>query len=91
MDTPAAPPFGSHAAPAGRLLRAFTAHPASVGESYFQHLASAAGFSGRMLFGGCACLLHAVFPFLCVRTGSRCITELHERMVLKRSRLRPRD
>jgi hypothetical protein len=41
-----------------------------------------------MLRGAVCCELHAVFPFLCVDTGSQAITELHERMVEKRSRLR---
>ena len=66
------------------LLRPFTEHPASVGESYWQHLRRAVGFGARMVCGGCACLVHAFLPFLFVRTGSTCIQELHERMVLKR-------
>ena len=65
-------------------LRPFTDHPASVGESYWQHLRRAIGFGARMVGGGCACLVHAFLPFLFVRTGSTCIQELHERMVLKR-------
>jgi hypothetical protein len=71
------------------LRRLFTAHPASVGESYFTHLAHALGFAARMFLGSLACLVHAVFPFLCVKTGSRCITDLHDRMVANRDR-RPR-
>jgi hypothetical protein len=38
-----------------------------------------------MLGGGLACLLHAIFPFAFRRTGSECITELHERMVTHRN------
>src|SRR3546814_11325519 len=33
-----------------------------------------------------ACLIHALLPFLFVRTGSRAITELHDRMVVSRQR-----
>jgi hypothetical protein len=69
------------------IHRLFSAHPASVGESYLQHLRVALGFSGRLLFAGIACLVHAVFPFLCERTGSNCILELHERMVSRRRRV----
>jgi len=70
------------------LTRAFTAHPATVGETYRQHLRMASGFALRMFLGACACLVHAVFPFLFERTGSRCISELHERMVTARTRHR---
>ena len=66
------------------IHRWFSAHPASVGESYLQHLRVALGFAGRLLCAGLACLVHAVFPFLCERTGSNCILELHERMVSRR-------
>jgi len=70
------------------LTRAFTAHPASVGESYTQHLRMASGFALRLLGAACACLVHALLPFLFERTGSRCISELHERMVTSRTRYR---
>ena len=68
------------------LRSLFTEHPASVGETYFQHLGSAAGFAGTMFLGGMACLLHAIFPFAFQRTGSTFITQLHERMVTNRAR-----
>jgi Family of unknown function (DUF6356) len=64
----------------------FTAHPASVGETYFEHLRSAVGFSQSMIFGGIACLVHAIFPFLFTTTGSSVIRQLHERMITKRTR-----
>jgi Family of unknown function (DUF6356) len=66
------------------LLRAFTQHPASVGESYGEHLFRAVYFGTRMVFAGLACLLHGVLPFLFVRTGSRAIAELNDRMVVNR-------
>jgi len=66
------------------LLRAFTEHPASVGESYGEHLFRAVCFGTRMVFAGLACLLHGVLPFLFVRTGSRAIAELNDRMVVNR-------
>jgi hypothetical protein len=68
------------------LRTLFSEHPASVGESYFEHMAHALGFAGRMLVGSLACLVHAFLPFLCVKTGSRCIDELHDRMVANRDR-----
>jgi Family of unknown function (DUF6356) len=66
------------------LSRAFTDHPASVGESYGEHLGRAACFGTRMVFAGFACLIHGVFPFLFVRTGSRAISELNDRMTVNR-------
>ncbi|HTD13003.1 MAG TPA: DUF6356 family protein [Steroidobacteraceae bacterium] len=66
------------------LARAFTEHPASVGESYSRHCVCAFGFGVRMVGAGIACMIHALLPFLFVRTGSRTITELHERMIADR-------
>jgi hypothetical protein len=39
----------------------FTAHPASVGETYGQHFCSACRFSPSMICAGIACFLHGVF------------------------------
>jgi len=68
------------------LSNLLTEHPASVGETYGQHLLRAWGFALRLLVGGLACLVHGLLPFLCVRTGSRTVIELHDRMVVNRSR-----
>ncbi|MGD1879665.1 MAG: DUF6356 family protein [Kiloniellaceae bacterium] len=68
------------------LRNLFTDHPASVGESYWQHLGAAWGFSWRMMVASLACLVHALLPFLFVRTGSQAITQLHDRMVVNRHR-----
>jgi Family of unknown function (DUF6356) len=66
----------------------FVLHPRSVGETYLQHLASAAAFGGRMMAAGCACLLHGIFPFLFVTTGSATVRHLHDKMITHRSRQR---
>ena len=68
------------------MRRLFTEHPASVGETYFQHLYAASGFAIRMLFGAFACFLHALLPFAFQRTGSDCIESLHDRMITNRRR-----
>ncbi|MEM7254775.1 MAG: DUF6356 family protein [Pseudomonadota bacterium] len=65
-------------------MRLFTEHPASVGETYGEHFRHASGFGFTMLIGGLACLVHAVFPFLCLTTGSDRIRALHDRMVVNR-------
>jgi Family of unknown function (DUF6356) len=58
-------------------MNPFTAHPASVGETYGEHFRFALRFGVRMTFGGIAAMIHAVFPFLCVTTGSRTLDELN--------------
>ena len=68
------------------MFRAFTAHPATVGESYFEHMATASWFALTMFVGGLACLIHAILPFACQKSGSRRIKLLHERMVTNRHR-----
>jgi len=73
------------------LNRLFTEHPASVGESYWGHLLRASWFGGRMLTAGIACFVHAIFPFLFVKTGSQVITQLHVAMVTGRHGKNPAD
>lgn len=67
-------------------MQAFTNHPASVGETYGQHLVSASSFAIRMLWGAIACFLHGLFPFAFTTTGSDQIRLLHEKMVTNRHR-----
>jgi hypothetical protein len=64
----------------------FKDHPASVGETYFQHMGSAFGFAGRLLGASVACLLHGLFPFMFTRTGSSAVKRLHEDMIAARQR-----
>lgn len=71
-----------------KMFLLFTEHPRSVGENYFQHMQSAFTFGTRMLAAGVACLLHGVFPFLFVTTGSATIRHLHDAMISHRSRAR---
>jgi len=61
-----------------RIARLFTDHPASVGESYFQHMTFAARFGVTMIGGGLACLVHAVLPFACVTRGSETVAQLNQ-------------
>jgi hypothetical protein len=68
------------------MLRAFTEHPETVGETYLEHLGSAWGFAATMFAGGAACLAHGLFPFAFQKSGSRRIVQLHERMVANRHR-----
>jgi hypothetical protein len=69
-----------------RLLHAFTEHPESVGETYLEHMAAALSFALPLFLASAAALVHGVFPFLCVKTSSRHVTRLYERMVVNRVR-----
>jgi hypothetical protein len=65
-------------------MRLFTDHPASVGETYPEHLRVATRFGLRMIAGGLGAVVHGVLPFLFTTTGSRTIEALHGEIVAKR-------
>ena len=68
------------------LIHAFTEHPESVGETYWQHMGMSLSFARLLLVAAAAALVHSIFPFLCVKTASSSISCLHERMVTNRAR-----
>ncbi|MEZ5894117.1 MAG: DUF6356 family protein [Parvularculaceae bacterium] len=68
------------------MLRHFSDHPASVGETYSEHMGSAFSFGFRLIGAGVACLLHGIFPFLFVKTGSEAVRLLHDRMIVHRDK-----
>lgn len=68
----------------------FVDHPASVNETYFQHFGVAMGFATRLFVATCACLVHAFVPGMCVKTGSKIITGLHDKMVANRVQQPPK-
>ncbi len=65
---------------ASTLSKPFTEHPASVGESYFEHFKVAMGFSKCLAGAAGAAFVHALVPSLCQKTASGKICELHEKM-----------
>jgi hypothetical protein len=67
-------------------LSIFSRHPASVGETWRQHAASACGFAWGLQLAALAALVHAFFPFLFVKTASERIACLYDRMVTHRLR-----
>ncbi|MFM7454793.1 MAG: DUF6356 family protein [Cyanobium sp.] len=69
-----------------KLMRMFSEHPASVGESYFGHLLQASSFGLRMMFAGIACVLHGLLPFLFVTTGSEAVKGLNEELCARRAK-----
>jgi len=60
-------------------MNPFTAHPASVGETYLEHGRFAFSFGIRMFLGGLAAMVHAAFPFLFITTASGVLDELNTR------------
>jgi len=69
-----------------KLLSAFTEHPTTIGETYLEHLSRAGSLGLRMVGAGIACVLHGLFPFLFVTTGSDAIKRLHAEMSERRER-----
>lgn len=60
--------------------RIFKDHPASVDETYFEHLCFALTFAGSLFVAGGAAIVHALVPCLCEKTASTIINRLHHRM-----------
>lgn len=76
----------SDTSPANRpslLDRWFLAHPATVDETYFQHMRFAAGFAFWLIVAGLAAALHALVPALCETTASRILRKLTDRMAAR--------
>lgn len=59
----------------------FTEHPASVGESYLNHMFAAFGFGTRLISAGLACMIHGFLPFCFTQTGSSTVEQLHHEMI----------
>lgn len=71
-----APATGRPRTDRGILARTFLEHPASVGESYFEHMRFALRFGGRLGMAAMAALVHALVPSLCKHTASRAVRDL---------------
>jgi hypothetical protein len=63
-----------------KLPRCLTDHPASVGETYLQHMRTALSFAGPLAMAAGAALVHAFLPSIFVTTASRTVKTLHDRM-----------
>ncbi|MFT5924269.1 MAG: hypothetical protein ACI9LE_001268 [Paraglaciecola sp.] len=63
------------------LKQLFIDHPKTVNETYIQHFFTAMSFSMKLFKAAIACFIHALVPGLCIKTGSKAITELHVKMV----------
>jgi len=62
------------------LKRLFTEHPASVGETYAQHMGVALSFALPLTRAALGAYVHAFLPFLCTTTASDTVKGLYARM-----------
>lgn len=67
------------------MANSFLDHPHDGGETYLAHLYRAVKTSALMIVGGCACLLHGLFPFLFVTTSTDTIQRLTEIYAARRA------
>jgi len=72
-----------------RLVAVFREHPASVGETYLQHLGVAFGYSLRLFTAALAALVHGFLPFLFKTSASAIITQMHDEMAARKARPAP--
>ena len=63
-----------------RISEKITDHPASVGQTYFEHFKFAVKVSTSLLKAFSACLIHAIYPPVHKNTASATIAELHNRV-----------
>lgn len=62
-----------------KVLNLFTAHPASVDESFGEHFVFAMKFAGLLFAAAGAALVHAILPFMFEKTASRIIAKLYNK------------
>jgi len=62
------------------LDRWFLAHPATVDETYMQHMRFALGFCFWLIAAGLAALVHAIIPALFESTAGQILRKLTARM-----------
>ena len=65
--------------PSQPFARLFTNHPASVGESYLEHMGFALRFAFWLSVAAVAALVHAFVPAACEKTASRIVARLYAR------------
>ncbi len=67
------------------MLKSFTHHPQSVGETYGEHMGMAWSFAFPLIGAGLACLVHGLLPFAFERAGSDTVCRLHDRLSRRRA------
>ncbi len=67
------------------LKQIFHDHPAKVGESYFEHMVFAVGFSARLFRAAVAALIHGVVPCLHETTASAEVLAMNDAIRARRA------
>lgn len=62
-----------------KVINLFTAHPASVDESFGEHFLFAMKFAGLLFAAAGAALIHAILPFMFEKTASKIIAKLYHK------------
>ena len=70
---------------AGYVERMFLEHPRSLGMSWASHGAGAFAIGARLVFAGCACLVHAVVPGLFTQTAGKTISGMYDHMMQRKA------
>ncbi|MBE0412394.1 DUF6356 family protein [Yoonia sp.] len=65
------------------LAALFLDHPATVNETYLEHMRFALGFAFWLVAAAFAALVHAIIPALCETTASRILGRLHTRITAR--------
>lgn len=60
------------------IMNIFTKHPASVKETYTQHLVFASKLGLRMVLLGVIAITHGILPFLFEKTASTGVARLYK-------------
>ena len=55
-----------------------TEHLRSINKSYYVHLKDAFYYGLRLLIGGLAAIIHAIFPFIFTSVASDTVNDLHK-------------
>ena len=69
------------------MSKLFTAHPQAVGENYFEHMAFALKFSGRLFRAAFAAFAHGFVPGVCETTASSAILEMNDEIRSRRAEM----
>jgi hypothetical protein len=69
------------------LSKLLTAHPKAAGETYFEHMAFALRFSGRLFGAAFAALAHGFVPCVCETTASQTVLKMNEELRARRAQV----
>ena len=66
------------------VSKLFMAHPAAVGESYFEHMKFALKFSGRLFRAAFSAFAHGFVPAVCETTASEAVFAMTDEIRARR-------